>query len=261
MTSCHFSISKELIFNILRSLLIFGLFFSVTKSLSASDYTTLSAHDSIGQFTVEEILRHETGTVPTKTIIRPKQPSLADTIAYVEARQSGYIKTNMPQWLLLQANFAVEFDVAPHWSVALPISYCGMDWTTYKYKFRVFSLLPGARYWTRRQNQGWFIGAHLGMGWFDFAFGGQYRYQDEGRHTPALGGGLSFGYRQAIADDGHWWFEAELGLGVYRLSYDRFINVKGGAYIDTQRRVRLLPDIISLTIAYRFDLRKGGKKW
>lgn len=189
-----------------------------------------------------------------------KPYSVADSIAHLEYRPSGYIKTNLPQWLLFQSNVTIEFDVAPHWSVGLPIIYCGMDWFTYRYKFRTFAVMPSGRYWIRSQNQGFFVGAHFGMGWFDFAFGGTYRYQDKHRHTPALGGGLSFGYRKPISRNGHWWFEAELGCGVYKLSYDRFINVKGGAFMGSESKVVCMPDIVSLSIVYRFDLKKGGKR-
>lgn len=173
---------------------------------------------------------------------------------------SGYIKTNILGWAMTQVNLAVEFDVARHWSLALPIYYSGMNYFTYKWKFRIFSFMPQARYWFNPCNQGWFVGAHVGVAWYDFAFGGTYRYQDHGRHTPAIGGGISAGYRFPISSNRRWWMEAEVGLGVYNLKYDRLFNVKNGALYDTQKKTKFMPDIISLTIAYRFDLQKGGNR-
>ncbi len=35
----------------------------------------------------------------------------------------------------------------------------------------------------------------VGLAYYNFAFNGKYRYQDHLRQTPALGGGLSIGYR------------------------------------------------------------------
>ena len=195
-----------------------------------------------------------------------EQDSVArDTVLIVavpvtEYHPYGFVKSNMPAWLIAQANVAVEFDVASHWSVNIPIYYSGMNHFIGKWKFRVFGFQPAVRYWISEDNQGWFVGFHPGIAWYNYAFGGDYRYQDKGRHTPAIGAGLSAGYRLPVSANRRWWLEAELGLGVYSLNYDRFVNEKNGARVDSRKKTAFMPDIISLTIAYRFDMVKGGER-
>ena len=170
----------------------------------------------------------------------------------------GYVKTNLLPWLFLQANVAVEFDLGRHWSANLPIVYSGANYGTYSWRFRIFGFQPGVRYWTSPLNQGFFFGAHAGVAWFDFAYGGAYRYQDHDRHTPAAGGGLSIGYRLPTSANHRWWLEAEFGLGVYSVHYDRFVNHRHGRLVDSKKTTRFMPDILSLTIGYSFNLKKGG---
>jgi len=104
-----------------------------------------------------------------------------------------------------------------------------------------------------------FVGAHLGLAWYNYAKGGDYRYQDHHRHTPLWGGGISGGYRLPISRDDRWHLEFSLGVGAYRLHYDIFHNEPNGKLIDSRRRTFYGIDNAAVTFSYRIDL-KGGRR-
>ncbi|MCM1093375.1 MAG: DUF3575 domain-containing protein, partial [Lachnospiraceae bacterium] len=163
-----------------------------------------------------------------------------------------YLKSNAPAWAMLWMNIAAELDVAPHWSVALPVYYSGFNYFTGHTKFRTFAVQPEARYWWHEDNTGWFIGAHFGLAYYNVAFGGDHRYQDHGKDTPALGGGVSGGFRFPLTADGRWSMEASVGAGVYRLDYDVFDNRHNGLIVDRRRRTFVGIDNVALSFCYRF---------
>lgn len=175
---------------------------------------------------------------------------------------SWYIKTNVPAWAMLWTNIAVEFDMAGHWSAQLPVYYSGFNYFTGHRKYRTLAFVPEVRWWPRDDNQGWFVGAHLGAVFYNVAFEGSERYQDHGAKTPALGGGLDFGYRLPISRNGRWFLEMSLGAGIYHLDYDVFENRQDGLLLDRRKRTFYGIDNVAVSVAYRFDLgrRKGGER-
>lgn len=177
-------------------------------------------------------------------------------------RRHMYLKTNIPAWGMLWVNAAVEVDVVPHWSFTLPVYYSGMNYFTGHTKFRTLALQPEVRWWPRKENTGFFAGAHFGLGWYDVAFGGDYRYQDHLRRTPAVGGGVAAGYRFHFCRNRRWQMEASLGFGVYRLDYDLFQNHADGLLVGRRQRTFYGVDQAAFTISYRFDLgkKKGGER-
>ena len=166
-----------------------------------------------------------------------------------------YVKSNAIGLLLSNVNAAVEMDVAPHWSVTLPVYYSAINYFIPTLMFRTFSVQPEARFWLKEHNQGFFVGAHLGLSYYNFAFNGDLRYQDHKGKSPALGGGLSAGYRLPISADQRWFIEFSLGAGVYGLHYDTFYNVNNGKLVDTYRWTYVGLDNTAVTIAYRFDYK------
>ena len=177
-----------------------------------------------------------------------------------------YVKTNMIGLALLSANLAVEVDLTRHWSVTLPVYYCAIDWFKSTIKFRNFTVQPEARYWFRHSaNDGFFLGAHVGMAYYNFAFDGQYRYQDYRGRTPALGGGLSTGYRMPISSHNkHWRIEFTIGAGIYPLDYSIFNNtpnVKDGQWVERRKKTYIGLDQTAVTLAYSFDLKKRKKTY
>lgn len=174
-----------------------------------------------------------------------------------------YIKTNALALGMGIANIAAEIDLGERWSVTLPVYYSAWDYFTSTIKFRTFAVRPEARYWFSDGHKGLFAGAHLGMTYFNYAFGGDYRYQDKNKETPSLGGGLSVGYRMPISKNERWALEFTLGAGVYSLQYDKFDNtdnVRDGLMVDTKEKTYWGIDQAAVTFSYAIDLKKKIKK-
>lgn len=173
-----------------------------------------------------------------------------------------YVKTNLPAWLCMWINAAVEFDLAPHWSATLPVYYSGFNYFTRTLKFRTFAIQPEVRWWPSRQNHGFFLGAHFGMAYYNVALDGETRYQDHDGNTPALGGGLAVGYRFRLNSDPNLTMEATVGGGIYNLHYDTFRNYHNGPLTGSRRRTFFGVDQAALSLTYRFGMtrKKGGDK-
>ena len=171
-----------------------------------------------------------------------------------------HIKTNAAAWCLSMANAAVEVDLCEHLSFALPVFYSAMNYFTYSIKFRTVGFQPELRGWLSERNDGLFFGAHFGMAWYDFAFRGKYRYQDHDRNSPAVGGGVSIGYRMPISKNNRWYVEFAVGGGVYRLHYDTFINEPNGRRTGAFRKTYAGLDQAAVSFAYTFDIKRGGKR-
>ena len=115
---------------------------------------------------------------------------------------------------------------------------------------------PEFRYWLSEENDRFFAGAHFGYAQYNIATDGDYRYQDHDGKSPALGGGISVGYRMPISKNNRWNIEFSLGAGVYALHYDRYYNVNNGKFIDTNHKTYWGIDNAAVNISYRFDLKK-----
>lgn len=173
-----------------------------------------------------------------------------------EENHHWYVKSNMIGWGFMMANLAGEIDMGKHWSFALPVYYSACDYFIKKVKFRTLTIQPEFRYWFNDSHSGWYTGVHGGISWFNFAFGGDYRFQDHNRCTPALGGGLNGGYRMPLGKNGRWWMEFSLGAGVYRVEYDKFLNRKNGEIMAYVKQVSFTVDQLAVSFAYRFDWKK-----
>lgn len=177
-----------------------------------------------------------------------------------------HIKTNMLGLGLAIANVAVEMDLARHWSFTLPIYYSAWDYFKSTTKFRTLSFQPEFRYWpwAAERNDGFFTGAHFGLAYYNIATNGKYRYQDHLRETPAIGGGVSIGYRLPIDRCNRWRIEFSVGAGAYSLHYDKFHNTsptKEGLMINSEKKTYLGIDQAAISFSYTFNLnRKGGRR-
>lgn len=177
----------------------------------------------------------------------------------------AYIKTNLPAWLLLWTNIAAEIDIAPHWSANVAVYYSGFNYFKTTLKFRTLSVMPEGRYWFRAKNDGFFIGIHPGLAYYNIATEGEYRYQDHNGNTPAIGGGVSVGFRFALPSNPKWKFEASAGAGIYHLDYDIFYNGHNGLLHERRKRTFYGLDNVAFSICYTFDIagskaRKGGRR-
>lgn len=203
----------------------------------------------------------ETATVDTIASLPPDGNAKASAaVTPASTSPHWYLKTNIPAWAMLWTNLTAEFDCAPHWSVQLPIYYSGFNYFTSKRKFRTFAIQPEARYWFSGDNLGFFVGAHFGVGWYNVAYGGAVRYQDHDRSTPAIGGGLSAGFRMPFGAAKRWILEFSAGAGIYRLDYDTFENSHNGLRTGRRQRTFYGLDNAAVSIGYIFDLKKGGSR-
>lgn len=185
------------------------------------------------------------------------EESLPPVLPPVERwRPHLYLKTNFIGLGMLSANIAGEVDLYKHLSVSLPIYYSAVNYFKSTIKFRNLSTQPEVRFWFSEKNDHWFVGAHMGVSYYNFAFDGDYRYQDHNGRTPAIGGGLSLGYRLPLGQDTRWKLEFSAGAGVYPLHYDVFHNtpdVKDGLMIETREGRYFGLDRLSVSLAYMFD--------
>lgn len=168
-----------------------------------------------------------------------------------------YVKTNIVNWLMAISNFSLEADLSQHWSVTLPVSFSAWNYFSSTVKFRTLSFYPEIRYWTSEHQDGWFAGVHYGIAWYNFAIGKKYRTQDKGGHTPAIGAGVAAGYRLPIHKNNRWQLEFSLGLGIYRLHHDKFLNTHNGPWVRRERKIYFGPDHLSISLAYMIDLKKS----
>lgn len=171
-----------------------------------------------------------------------------------------YIKTNLVGLGMLMANLGVEFDMGNKFSFVLPVYYSAVNYFKQTLKFRTFAVQPELRYWMKDNKDGFFVGAHAGFAYYNFAFDGKWRYQDKDGKTPTLGGGLSAGYRMPISKDENWKLEFALGAGVYPLHYDVFHNEYNGQLYDTRKKTYFGLDNVMIGISYRIPVKKVQPK-
>ena len=171
-----------------------------------------------------------------------------------------HVKTNAVGLAMAIANVAVEVDICKHLSFTLPIYYSAWDYFKSSIKFRTFCVQPEFRYWFSPDNDGWFVGAHFGAGFYNFALDGAWRYQDYRRETPSMGGGISAGYRKYLSKNKRWKMEFALGGGVYDSHYDKFHNEPNGRLYGDYRKTFIGVDNVSVGFAYTFHLKKKGGK-
>ena len=169
------------------------------------------------------------------------------------------VKTNIIGIGMGHGNIAAEFAVAEHFSIALPFYYSGgFDYFKPTIKFRGIVFQPEARYYIIG-NEGFYLGAHLGVGWYNFAIDGTYRIQDHKGRRPAFGGGLGLGYTVPFKKHPRWGMEFAIGAGVYDVKYDMFFNEPNGPYAEHGVHDTFFGiDNASIAFTYKFDLKKEG---
>ena len=173
-----------------------------------------------------------------------------------------HIKTNALGLGLGIANAAVEVDICKHLSFTLPVYYSAWDYFKPTTKFRTLAVQPEFRYWFKPENEGWFLGAHYGLAYYNLAFDGDYRYQDHNRKTPSMGGGVTIGYRTHLSKNKRWKLEFSVGGGAYHLRYDKFHNTtdtqKGLMVTSNVEKMYYGVDQAAVFLSYAFNLKKKG---
>lgn len=168
--------------------------------------------------------------------------------------RSWHASTNVLAWTLGMTNLMGEYDFGCHWSVALSLYYSAWNYAKATRKFRAFIFRPELRWWLGEGHRGLFVDGHIQMAAYNFALPGwEYRIQDVGGRHPALGGGIGVGYRLPLGRSGRWAAEAAIGVGVYHLEYNRFVNEENGALVDRRERTFFGLDNVSVSVVYNFN--------
>ena len=178
----------------------------------------------------------------------------------IEPQLGVSLKTNLVMWGLGITNVAVEFDLCKHLSLSVPVMYAAYNYFKPTLKFRTLATQPELRSWIKKENTGFFLGAHFGVGSYNIAVDKDTRYQDHNGTSPALGGGLTIGYRTPISKNKKWNMEFLVGAGCYKLHYDTFYNVENGRLFGTHKKTYWGLDNAAININYRFDYKKKQQK-
>ena len=166
------------------------------------------------------------------------------------------LKTNLLGWGLAISNVEAEFDLCKHLSLAVPVYYSALNYGKSTIKFRTLAFQPELRCWINKNNTGFFAGAHFGLGYYNIAVDGLLRYQDHNGTSPAIGGGISVGYRLPFSKKHNWNIEFIVGAGAYKLHYDTFYNVDNGRLVDTYKKTYIGIDNAAINISYRFAYQR-----
>ena len=216
----------------------------------------------VGRFDTRRPLPLDTLPEPIpEPVVEPEPEPVPEPVPVVEplnpdTLQNIFVKTNLVGWGLIMTNIAAEYQWSDRWSVTLPLYYSAWNYFKSTRKYRTFVIQPEIRYWF---NEHVYAGVHLGLAYYNYAKNGEWRYQDHNGKTPALGGGISGGWRTALSKDRHWWLELTAGVGVYRLHYDVFHNYHNGLVVDERHRTFFGVDNAAVTIAYRFDIKRNRR--
>lgn len=225
------------------------------------DVEPLPTPDAMGLHREEE--KHDSADVvlPEPLPVVKTEEVEVDTLPVVEdygPTDKLILKTNTIGWAMMIANVGVEYQHRSGFAFHLPIYYSGMNYFTRTIKMRTFAIQPEVRYYIPGL-EGFFAGAHFGLAWYNVAFDGLWRYQDHGRNTPAIGGGLNVGYKMPLGKSKRWGLEFSLGGGVYKLHYDKFINEQNGKYAYDEKRTFIGIDNAAVSFTYTFDLKPRKK--
>jgi len=202
-------------------------------------------------------LRGGVQSIEVENLSLPQHSEPAQPISDNKSGLAISVKTNALGWGLAITNAAAELDFAKHWSLHIPIYYAAHNYFTHTIKFRTLATQPEVRYYLKENNTGFFAGAHFGVASYNIAVNGDKRYQDHNGKCPALGGGISIGYRMPLSKRReNWQIEFVVGAGAYSLHYDTFYNVENGRLIGTHRKTYWGLDNAAVNISYKFDLNK-----
>lgn len=153
--------------------------------------------------------------------------------------QKAALKTNLLSDAFLNPNVAVEFAVAPKWTIDVSgeVNFWKLS---HQRRWKHWVAQPEARYWFCDRFAGHFLGAHLLGGQYnvggldipvnflgtDFRKIKDYRYQGW-----FAGAGVAYGYDWIISD--HFNLEAELGLGWTYTRFDSYRCADCGKKVDS----------------------------
>ncbi|PXV59443.1 uncharacterized protein DUF3575 [Dysgonomonas alginatilytica] len=164
------------------------------------------------------------------------------------------VKSNLAYLSAAVANIGIEYPLAKHWSLDLPVIYSPYT-ISRNYKLRLLAFQPEIRYWKDRALKGHYLGMHLHTAWFNVATDSKNRYQDRDGNTPLWGAGLAYGYSLPLK--GNWGIDFGIGAGYTRIVYDTFVNEPNGQKYATDTRNYWGITRVGITLTYRINLKTG----
>ncbi|MBR1872409.1 MAG: DUF3575 domain-containing protein [Bacteroidales bacterium] len=199
------------------------------------------------------------------------EPVVSVAPSALPSPRAWWVKTNLLGWAVFQMNAAAEVELFNHVTFSLPVYYGSFDWFVNTIKFNTLEVRPELRFFLRKNCTGPFAAIHGTLGIYNYALGGEYRYQDHAdidengrKHfNPAYGGGLTLGWRFPLNIFGtdRWGIEAAIGAAALRLNYDTFYNVKNGNFAETGiKKWYYGIDNISVSLTYRFDSKRRFRR-
>ena len=201
----------------------------------------------------------EAPVAPVEVVEPAPQPVLVPVQAPAGDPRAMWVKTNLLAWAAFQMNAAVEFELFNHFTISLPVYYGTFDWFVSSMKFNTLEFRPELRYYLRKECMGPFAAIHGTVGMYNYALGGELRYQDHLGKSPAYGGGLTLGWRFPLKLFGtdRLGLEVAVGAAALVLNYDTFYNVPNGKYFEKDiKKTYYGIDNISVTATYRFDSKR-----
>lgn len=215
---------------------------------SVSETKQIAEPDPIAEYQTKGVLHDVTMT-------QVEAPSIKKDRT---ANRSLSVKTNGIGWAMLVPNIALEYKLQDSWSINIPFYYSGgINYFSPYIKFRGVVVQPEFRYHFQKV-KGLFTGVHAGIGWYNVAIGGQYRYQDADGKRPAIGGGIGVGYKWNFPSAPRWGLELELGAGAYDLVYDKFYNEPNGPMAEKGVH-DIFVGIDKASVSVTFDIIKQKK--
>lgn len=163
------------------------------------------------------------------------------------------IKTNGLYYVVGALNVSGEYYWGDRYSANLAVVYSPYTLAR-NYKFRLLIFEPEVRYWLGRHSVGHVVGVYGQLGYYNVAVHSDWRYQDKGGNTPAIGLGVSYGYSLALAKQ--WRLEFNIGLGYTHFQYDKFYNIPNGAFYESTTKNYWGLSKAGVCLSYLFNNRK-----
>lgn len=169
------------------------------------------------------------------------------------------VKTNLLSDGFLNPNAAIEFAVAPKWTIDLSGQF-NLWKLSHERQWRHWVVQPEARYWFCDRFSGHFVGTHLLVGQYNlgaidvpFSFLGTdfHKVRDTRFQGCFAGVGVAYGYAWALHE--HWNLETEIGVGWTYSRYDRFRCAGCGKKIEENRPHNYFgPTKVAVNLEYVF---------
>ena len=255
---------KPIRFTLLAFGIILAVLFSPSDAFSqseaslnsdSSDTTVVNAAPA-EEVIADTLINSETaeyGTAPSSEAAAVKSyPSTAEYQKPVAGtrRPSLAIKTNLLYWLTTSPNGAIEFRLAPKWSLDISVGWNPWVWND-NTSLRHWVVMPEGRYWLCQTFEGHFFGLHALYGRYNMGNWELFKKKEIYDHTYkgwGAGVGVAYGYHFPLGK--RWGLELEAGLGYVYLKYDKYRCQECADYEGNYKRHYFGPTKAAINLIY-----------